>query len=45
METRRGYRDLYEMSDGRIRVDDRTLPLHEFNIIAPPSTKKRKKRK
>ncbi|MDE6497294.1 MAG: DUF4290 domain-containing protein [Muribaculaceae bacterium] len=45
VENSRVYRDLYEMSDGRIRVDTETLPLHEFNIIAPPSNKKRKKRK
>ena len=45
VENSRVYRDLYEMSDGRIRVDASTLPLHEFNIIAPPSTKKKKKRK
>ena len=41
----RVYADLFEMSDGRIRVDAQTLPLHEFNIIAPPSTKKKKRRK
>ena len=45
IENARVYRDLYEMSDGRIRVDEHTLPLHEFNIIAPPSNKKKKKRK
>ncbi len=45
VENSRVYRDLYEMSDGRIRVDAETLPLHEFNIIAPPSNKKKKKRK
>lgn len=45
VEDSRVYRDLYEMSDGRIRVDADSLPLHEFNIIAPPSTKKKKKRK
>lgn len=45
VDNERVYRDLYEMSDGRIRVDAATLPLHEFNIIAPPSGKKKKKRK
>lgn len=45
VENERVYRDLYEMSDGRIRVDAQSLPLHEFNIIAPPSGKKKKKRK
>ena len=45
VDNSRVYRDLYEMSDGRIRVDDQSLPLHEFNIIAPPSSKKKKKRK
>lgn len=45
IDNERIYRDLYEMSDGRIRVDADTLPLHEFNIIAPPSGKKKKKRK
>ncbi|MDE6269840.1 MAG: DUF4290 domain-containing protein [Muribaculaceae bacterium] len=45
VENERVYRDLYEMSDGRIRVDAQSLPLHEYNIIAPPSGKKKKKRK
>lgn len=45
IDNSRVYRDLYEMSDGRIRVDAQSLPLHEFNIIAPPTVKKKKKRK
>lgn len=45
VENARIYRDLYEMSDGRIRVDENTLPLHEFHIIAPPTGKKKKRRK
>ena len=45
VENERVYRDLYEMSDGRIRVDAASLPLHEFNIVAPPTAKKKRKRK
>lgn len=45
VENERVYRDLYEMSEGLIRVDAQSLPLHEFHIIAPPTAKKKKKRK
>ena len=45
VENERVYRDLYEMSDGRIRVGAASLPLHEFNIVAPPTAKKKRKRK
>lgn len=45
VENERVYRDIYEMSDGRLRPTAETLPLHEFNIVAPPATKKKKRRK
>lgn len=38
------FKDLYEMSDGAIRLDPETTMLHEFRIIAPPKTKKKRKR-
>jgi len=44
VDNERVYRDLYEMSDGNIRVDAESLPLHEFNIVVPPSKKKRKRK-
>lgn len=37
------YRDIYEMSDGRIRVDAETVPLAEFDVIQPAGKKKKKK--
>ena len=37
-------RDLAELSHGMIRLDPAITPLHEFNIIAPPSRKKKRKR-
>jgi hypothetical protein len=38
------YKDLFDLSGGRIRVDNTNLTLHEFNVIAPPSGKKKKKK-
>lgn len=37
------YRDIFEMSDGRIRVDFDTCPLAEFNVVQPVGKKKKKK--
>lgn len=37
------YRDLYEMSNGRIRVDAETIPLPEYNVVVPTGKKKKKK--
>lgn len=37
------YRDIYELSGGRINVNDSNLILHEFNVIAPAGKKKKKK--
>ncbi len=38
------YQDLYALSDGKINVNNTSLTLHEFNVIAPPSGKKKKKK-
>lgn len=38
----RVYRDLYDMSEGRIRVNADVLPLVEFNVVAPSKKKKKK---
>lgn len=38
------FKDLYEMSDGAIHLTPDTTRLHEFQIIAPPKTKKKRKR-
>lgn len=38
------FKDLYEMTDGAIHLDPATTRLHEFKIIAPPKTKKKRKR-
>lgn len=38
----RVYRDLYDMSEGRIRVSADVLPLVEFNVVAPSKKKKKK---
>lgn len=37
--------DLAEYSEGRIALDPATYILHEFNIVAPPATGKKKKKK
>ena len=39
------YRDLAEYSHGELRLDSQQMPLHEFKIIAPPPTGKKKKKK
>lgn len=38
------YQDIYELSKGRITVNNSNLTLHEFNVIAPASGKKKKKK-
>lgn len=38
------FKDLAEYSHGTLRLDPETVRLHEFKIVAPPSTKKKKKR-
>jgi hypothetical protein len=38
------YQDLYALSDGKINVNNTNLTLHEFNVITPPSSKKKKKK-
>ncbi len=35
--------DIYEMSKGRIRLKPGDIALHEYNVVAPPSKKKKKK--
>lgn len=37
------YRDIFEMSDGRIRVDAETIPLADFDVVQPAGKKKKKK--
>lgn len=37
------YRDLYEMSEGRIHVDATTVPLHDFVVVVPQGKRKKKK--
>ena len=37
------YKDIYEMSEGRIRVDSESCPLAEFNVVQPTGKKKKKK--
>lgn len=39
------FRDLAEYSHGEIRLDPETVRLHDFQIIAPPSQGKKKKKK
>jgi len=39
------YKDLAEYSHGMIVIDPETHPLHEFQIIAPPTQGKKKKKK
>lgn len=36
-------KDVYEMTDGAIRLDASQVHLHDFQIIAPPGKKKKKK--
>lgn len=38
------YRELYEMSDGRIRVDATTCPLIDYNMVESATGKKKKKK-
>lgn len=38
------YRDLYNMSQGAIQVDSESLPLLAFDVVAPPTGKKKKKK-
>lgn len=38
------FHDLLEMSDGSIRVDSSTVPLHDYNVIVPVTGKKKKKK-
>lgn len=38
----RVYRDLYDISRGRIRVNADVVPLAEFNVVAPAKKKKKK---
>lgn len=37
------FKDIYEMTDGKIRVDAEHTRLHNYNIIAPQGKKKKKK--
>ncbi len=37
------FSDLYEMSQGRIRINPGDMQLHQFQIIAPPKSKKKRK--
>lgn len=37
------YKDIYEMSEGRIRVDSESCPLAEFNVVQSTGKKKKKK--
>lgn len=43
VDDERVFKDLYEMSDGRIRIDPANVKLHEFMIAPTPSKKKKKK--
>lgn len=36
-------KDLYHMSDGKIHLQPGDIPLHEYNIVEPPTKKKKKK--
>lgn len=38
------YNDIYEMSEGRIRVDATTAPLWDYNVIVNGTSKKKKKK-
>jgi hypothetical protein len=37
------YRDIYDLSGGKININDSSVTLHEFNVIAPAGKKKKKK--
>ena len=37
------FKDIYEMTDGVIRIDPSQMHLHDFQIIAPAGKKKKKK--
>ena len=39
------FKDLAEYSHGMLRIDPETTRLHEFKIIAPPPTGKKKKKR
>lgn len=40
----RVYKDFYEMSEGRIRIDAHSTPLYDYAIVAPVNGKKKKKK-
>lgn len=37
-------RDIYEMTEGRIQVNPENIFLHEYNVVAPATGKKKKKK-
>ncbi|WP_289854820.1 DUF4290 domain-containing protein [uncultured Duncaniella sp.] len=39
------FKDLAEYSHGMLRIDPENMRLHEFKIIAPPATGKKKKKR
>lgn len=39
------FKDLAEYSHGMIRLDPETTSLHEFKIVAPPATGKKKRKR
>ena len=39
------FKDLAEYSHGMLRIDPENMRLHEFKIIAPPATRKKKKKR
>lgn len=38
------YHDIYEMSEGRIQAGPENIMLHDFNVVAPATGKKKKKK-
>lgn len=38
------FSDIYDITEGRIHLDPADIRLHDFRIIAPPSTKKKRKK-
>ncbi len=38
------FKDLYELSQGAIRIDPQLIKLHDFKVVTPPSGKKKKKK-
>lgn len=38
------FSDIYDITEGRVHLDPADIRLHDFRIIAPPSTKKKRKK-